>query len=220
MNDRPIKRRAFNSRLALIAAGGYALPAIGANLSATPEQVEGPFHPVNTQSDTDMDLTRIAGNDRVATGEPILVHGRVLDENGEPLENALVDVWQANHFGRYAHHRDPNTAPLDPNFQGWGLLRTDEQGLYRFKTIKPGAYPLEFLGDRGMRCRHIHYKVSHPSRKTLTTQMYFEGDPLIEQDMEIAKAPADKRHLLIASAVKDEDTGLPLYTFDVVLAAG
>jgi protocatechuate 3,4-dioxygenase beta subunit len=147
----------------------------------------------------------------------ILVRGRVVDTGGKPLSGALVDVWQANHHGRYDHPEDPNTAPLDPHFQGWGLIRTDAEGHYQFKTIKPGAYPLSFLGDDGWRCRHIHFKVAQDGHSELTTQMYFEGDPLIEQDRQIAKVQEELRHLLIAKPVADEASGLPLYRFDIVL---
>ena len=184
---------------------------------ATPTQVEGPFYPIQDQTDTDLDLTQIAGHANVATGEVILVAGQVFDSQGRPLTNALVDVWQANHHGRYSHAADRNTAPLDPYFQGWGIVRTDNTGTYRIKTVKPGAYPLSFLGEEGWRCRHIHFKISHPEASPLTTQMYFENDPLIEQDLEIAKVPATQRHLLIAKAEPEEASGLPLYRFDVAL---
>jgi len=183
----------------------------------TPSQVEGPFHPIEPQEDTDMDLTILPGHSSPATGEVILVRGRVFDNRGTPLANALVDVWQANHHGRYSHAEDPNTAPLDPNFQGWGLLNTGASGEYAFKTIKPGPYPLSFLGENGWRCRHIHFKVSSPGVRDLMTQMYFRGDPLIEQDLEIAKVPEANRDLLICDAVTDEASGLPLYRFDLTL---
>lgn len=217
MNEYTVNRRKFSGGL-VAAAGSLVLPQAALALAATPAQVEGPFHPIEPQFDTDMDLTLIDGRAESALGESILVQGRIMDASGSPLSNALVDVWQANHYGRYSHPVDPNTAQLDPNFQGWGLLRTDSDGRYRFKTIKPGAYPLSFLGGSGIRCQHIHFKVSHPDQDELITQMYFEGDPLIAQDQEIAKAPEELRHLLIAQSIEDEASGLPLYTFDVVLA--
>lgn len=202
----------------LVTSAGLAAtgPVIAA-LVPTPRQVEGPFHPAEAQDDTDLDLTIIQGHDETATGEVILVEGQVLGTDGQPLTNALVDVWQANHHGRYSHARDPNTAPLDPHFQGWGLLRTDSDGRYRFKTIKPGAYPLSFLGGDGWRCRHIHFKVIGDGHDELVTQMYFDGDPLLAQDMEIAKVPDEHKHLLIAKATKDDASGLPRYRFDVAL---
>lgn len=209
-------RRRIAAGLGVVAGAGLLSRSALAALP-TPAQVEGPFHPVKEQPDTDLDLVWIRGHDEPATGEVILVHGRVVGTDGSPLADALVDVWQANHHGRYAHPQDRNTAPLDPHFQGWGLIRTDGEGAYRIKTIKPGPYPLSFLGEEGWRCRHIHFKVNHPGADALTTQMYFDGDPLIEQDQEIAKAPAEQRHRLIASAVPDQAAGLPRYRFDIVL---
>ena len=206
------------SRLGLTAGATLMVGNLAhAALSPTPEQVEGPFHPIAKQADTDTDLCTIEGHSEPAQGEVILVRGQVTDIDGQPLEGALVDVWQANHFGRYSHAEDPNTAPLDPNFQGWGLMTTDSEGRYGFKTIKPGAYPLSFLGEDGWRCRHIHFQISRPDREQLTTQMYFHGDPLIEQDLEIAKAPEALRHTLIAQSTTDQATGLPMYQFDIVL---
>lgn len=213
-----LSRRNVTKHIAM-AAGAALITSNFANAAVlTPEQVEGPFHPIGEQSDTDLDLSMIEGHSKPATGEAILVRGRVLDPNGRPLKDALVDVWQANHFGRYSHPKDKNTAPLDPDFQGWGLIKADAEGRYGIKTIKPGPYPLSFLGEEGWRCRHIHFKVSRSGFETLTTQMYFEGDPLIAQDLEIVKAPEKLRHLLIAKSKPDEVTGLPLYRFDIVVA--
>ena len=211
-----LSRRRVATGLGL--ALGTTLIARGAQGALlTPSQVEGPFYPVQEQLDKDLDLVWVKGGERAATGEVVLVGGRVLDVDGAPLANALVDVWQANHHGRYAHPGDKNPAPLDPHFQGWGMIRTDANGRYNLKTIKPGAYPLSFIGGEGWRCRHIHFKVDHPAAEALTTQMYFEGDPLIEQDLEIRKAPAAQRPLLISSAMPDRETGLPRYQFDIVL---
>lgn len=217
--NKTVSRRDVSKQIAIAAGASLLGPGIAKALVPTPEQVEGPFHPIEEQADTDLDLTLIEGNSKTAEGEIILVRGQVFDAGGQPLTDALVDVWQANHVGRYSHPEDPNTAPLDPNFQGWGLMTTNSEGRFSFKTIKPGAYPLSFLGEEGWRCRHIHFQVSRPGFDELTTQMYFHGDPLIEQDLEIAKAPEELRHLLIAKSISDEATGLPLYRFDVVLAA-
>ncbi len=214
-----ISRRSLTKKMAIATGVGLLSPGLIIAAPVTPAQVEGPFHPIDAQSDTDLDLSLIEGHSTAAIGEVILVRGRVLDARGQPLANALVDVWQANHYGRYKHPEDPNTAPLDANFQGWGLIHTDDQGRYAFKTIKPGAYPLSFLGDEGWRCRHIHFKVSQPGYDELITQMYFQGDPLIAQDLEVAKAPPELRHLLIIKQQADTVTGLPLFDFDLTLAA-
>lgn len=212
-----VTRRDVTKHIGMAAGAALVSSRFASAAVPTPEQVEGPFHPTDEQSDTDLNLMMIEGHTEPAEGEAILVRGRVVDTDGRPLKDALVDVWQANHFGRYSHAEDLNTAPLDPNFQGWGLISTDPDGRYGFKTIKPGAYPLSFLGEEGWRCRHIHFQVSRPGFSKLTTQMYFHGDPLIEQDLEIAKASEEQRHLLIAKSTNDEASGLPLYEFDIVL---
>ena len=159
----PIRHDRRRITLGLGAALGVSLVS-AARVSAepllvTPAQVEGPFYPANKQADTDLDLTRVKGRTGAAIGEVILVRGLVQAADGRPLPNALVDVWQANHYGRYAHPEDPNPGPLDPDFQGWGVVSTDVNGRYEFRTIKPGPYSLEFLGGEGWRCRHIHFKV-------------------------------------------------------------
>ena len=151
---------------------------------------------------------------------PAAVSGRVVDADqvGHPLANARVDIWQANHWGRYAHPADRSTAPLDPNFQGIGIARTDDEGWYGFRTIKPAPYSLSAMEGSGMRARHIHFKITHESGSKLTTQMYFEGDPLIEGDIVMQDTPEDQRGLLITSPVEDEETKLPLHRFDIALA--
>jgi protocatechuate 3,4-dioxygenase beta subunit len=217
-NKKPLSRRDVVKRIGLISS--ISMMPVGSALAKviTPYQVEGPFHPVDDQADTDLDLTIINGNSESAEGKQILVQGRATDADGQPLVDALVDIWQANTHGRYSHPKDKNTAPLDSNFQGWGLIRTDDQGRYRFKTIEPGPYPLSFLGEDGWRCKHIHFKVSIPGAVELVTQMYFAGDPLIAQDLEVAKVPEEHRSLLISKPTIDEQTGLPIYQFDMILA--
>ncbi|QJQ94200.1 MULTISPECIES: protocatechuate 3,4-dioxygenase subunit beta [Halomonadaceae] len=112
-------------------------------------------------------------------GERIIMFGRVIDQFGKPVPHTLVEMWQANAGGRYRHKNDSYLAPLDPNFGGVGRCLTDEQGWYRFRTIKPGPYP--WPNDvNSWRPAHIHVSVMGPAISTrLITQMYFEGDPLI-----------------------------------------
>ena len=183
----------------------------------TPSQTAGPFYPPQPHGETDVDLTVLDGHTERAEGDVILVRGRVTDLAGEPLAGARVDIWQANHYGRYAHPRDRNTAPLDPNFQGIGIAYTDSDGGYGFRTIRPAPYPLAFVGDAGMRARHLHFKVAHEGTGKVTTQMYFAGDPLIDEDVVMRDTPRELRHLLITSPVDDEATGLPLHRFDIAL---
>lgn len=214
-----ISRRELAKRIGVAAGVGVVGAQTALADIVTPSQTAGPFYPADKGADVDLDLTQIRGHAQSAFGEQILVHGRIVDESGNPLRGALVDIWQANHHGRYAHAQDPNTAPLDDHFQGQGIVTTGEDGRYRFKTIRPGAYPLGPLGGVGWRCQHIHFKVTQPQSAALTTQMYFEGDPLIEDDLEIAKVPTEHRDFLIAKAVTDRETGLLIYRFDVVMPA-
>lgn len=218
MTSRKYSRRAIAKQLGSIAGGAALLgPAVASALARTPAQTEGPFYPPLPHAETDVDLTLLDGHSERATGDTILVRGRVTDLSGNPLANARVDIWQANHWGRYAHPGDNNPAPLDPHFQGIGIALTDSDGYYGFRTIRPAAYPLSALGDSGMRPRHIHFKVAHETAGRLTTQMYFEGDPLIEDDTVMRRTPAELRHLLITRAVEDAGTGLPLHRFDITL---
>src|SRR5688572_15377452 len=111
-----------------------------------------------------------------------LFRSRVLDDAGKPVPNTLVEIWQCNAAGRYLHAGDQHEAPLDPNFTGEGRVLTDAQGNYRFKTIRPGAYPWRNHAN-AWRPAHIHFSLFGPAWSTrLVTQMYFQGDPLLEFD--------------------------------------
>lgn len=214
-----VSRRHIAKHLGLAAGAWLVAPRLAnAAGSPTPSQTEGPFYPVNKQVDLDADLTAIAGVEGHAKGEVILVQGRVVGANQQPLVGALVDVWQANHNGKYIHPDDTSTAPLDPNFQGWAKVTTDSQGRYAFKTIKPGAYSIGPSQGAAVRCRHIHFKVAQSGYTELTSQMYFRGDPLIKDDIVMASTPESERARLIANATVDSSSGLPLYTFDIVLS--
>lgn len=166
----------------------------------------------------DNDLTRIASAD--AIGERIIVSGRVLDENGRPVPDALIEIWQANAAGRYLHKRDQHDAPLDPNFSGKGRTVTDAHGRYQFKTIKPGAYP---WGNHynGWRPQHIHFSLFGRAYATrLVTQMYFPGDPLLEFDPIFQCVPDVKARTRLVATL-DWETTVPEYAlgyrFDIVL---
>ena len=215
--ENKLSRREFTKKVSTATGLGLLSTSLVSAAILTPEQVEGPFHPIDNRTDLDMDLTLIKGHQKSAIGEILLVSGLILDVDEKPISDATVDVWQANHFGRYSHPKDRNTAPLDPNFQDWGIMNTNAMGEFSFKTIKPGSYPLSFIGGEGTRCRHIHFKVSRPGYKKLITQMYFHGDPLINQDLEVAKVPEENRHLLIRKSAVDKDTGLPSFKFDLTL---
>lgn len=205
----------FSRRTALKAAlGGLVVTASGALPAATPPQDEGPFFPKRDQADKDLDLTRIAGHDKAAQGEVHVIEGRVLDEDGKPVADALIDVWQANRHGRYAHEADPNPAPRDPDFQGWARLRTDAEGRYRVRTIKPGAYPVEAGWTRPP---HIHFKVARRGFHELTTQMYFAGEPLNDADRLLRGIPEADRPKLVVAFTTATTGAPPKGVFDIVL---
>jgi protocatechuate 3,4-dioxygenase beta subunit len=132
-------------------------------------------------------------------GERIIVTGRVLDGEGRPVRNQLVEVWQANAAGRYVHKRDQHPAPLDPNFTGTGRLITGDDGSYRFTSIKPGAYPWRNHRN-AWRPAHIHFSLfGSEFTQRLVTQMYFPGDPLFPLDPIFQSiADADARERLVA----------------------
>lgn len=152
-----------------------------AALTATPAQTAGPFRPQPPPLETDADLTLVKGGTGPAEGQVIQVTGRVLDVDGKPIRGAAIEIWQANTHGRYDHPRDVNPAPLDPNFQGYARLTTDDDGRYRFKTIKPGAYPINPMNPVAVRTPHIHFDVAG-ERTHLVTQMYFPGEALNARD--------------------------------------
>ncbi len=203
-------RRALLRAGLLAAAAGLPLVARG---GYTPTQSEGPFFPANPQDDTDADLTRIDGHDQRAAGEIIVVSGRVLDGDGVPVQDALVDVWHANSSGRYNHPADRSAAPLDPHFQGWGQLVTGTDGGYRFRTIMPGAYA---ASRDWQRPPHIHFKVRRTGFEELTTQMYFEAEPLNETDRILQALPAADREKVVVSFSPGRD-GHPAGRFDLIL---
>ena len=214
MTKRPISRRQILQG-GLLSGAGLSLIPVGSaktQIGATPPQIEGPFYPIVEQSDMDADLTQVGDSNTQALGESVTVTGRVFGDDGRPIENAVVDIWQANAAGRYSHETDPNSAPLDPNFQGWAILTTDDEGYYRFRTVRPGAYP----AARGWsRPPHIHFKVSRRGYHEVTTQMYFENEPLNDVDRLLKSLNATEQSKLVARQTGDKGA----YNFDIVLAA-
>ena len=168
----------------------------------------------------DHDLTKNARVNGEPIGERIKVMGRVMDDSGRPLPNALIEIWQANAAGRYIHKAEIHDAPLDPNFLGAGRVLTDKEGHYSFYTIKPGAYP---WGNHynAWRPNHIHFSVfGHQFDQRLVTQMYFPGDPLFAYDPIFQSTPAHARELLIANFRMDwtEAEFALAYEFNIVLS--
>jgi len=182
-------------------------------------EMTGPVYGHESVGPLDADLTKNARRNGEPLGERIVVTGRLLDEEGRPLRNTLVEVWQANAAGRYVHLVDQHDAPLDPNFLGAGRCVTDEEGRYRFYTIKPGAYP---WGNHpnAWRPLHIHFSLLGPTiASRLVTQMYFPGDPLLDFDPIYLGTPEDARQRLISRFdldVTEPEFALG-YVFDIVL---
>ncbi len=198
---------------AVLAAGRMAEAAC----ALTAPQTEGPFFPTAVR-DHDWDLTHVSGGSGRAAGEVIEVTGQVRDVNCKPLPGCVIEVWQANMHGRYAHPRDSTEErPLDPNFEGYARLATDGGGAYRFVTIIPGSYAA--IGD-WFRPPHIHFKVHAPLNPSLTTQMYFAGDPLNDKDLLLAPLSPAERSALEVSFDRTTAEGVRSGTFDPILAAG
>src|SRR5437763_6614480 len=167
-------RRRFLSKVTAGVAAVYAFNAwapgvFAEELVRTPAQTEGPFYPDHLPLDTDNDLVIVSNSLTPAVGEVTHLSGRILDAKGEPVRNALVEIWQVDHNGTYIHSACPNHDRLDSHFQGYGRFLTASSGEYRFRTIKPVAYP--------GRTPHIHFKVKRKGQETFTTQCYIQGEP-------------------------------------------
>ncbi len=208
-------------RAALVAGAALAVPgrALAELCEETPHQDEGPFYlngydrtrPVPHHSD----LTAVPGAAGLPEGEIIYVTGRVTDEACRPLRGAMVEIWQANAKGRYVHLADPNPAPKDPNFLGFGEAMTDETGTYSFKTIKPGAYPVP---GGWIRPPHVHFKVHGGLFHMMVTQMYFAGEEHNREDFLLnSVSKAEQTRLIIEPVRRPESDTQNLYVFNVAL---
>jgi protocatechuate 3,4-dioxygenase beta subunit len=168
-----VPRRQFLQRAAFTAAL-FTTPGLFADLLQTPKQTEGPFYPDHLPLDTDNDLLAINENLTPAVGEVTYVSGRILDAKGQPLRNAVVEIWQCDNNGAYLHSKTGNKDKADKNFQGFGRFVTGSTGEYLFRTIKPVPYP--------GRTPHIHYKIKRGGKELLVTQLYVQGHPGNEKD--------------------------------------
>jgi protocatechuate 3,4-dioxygenase beta subunit len=184
----------------------------------TLSETTGPAHGERSIGALDHDLTRQHSGEPL--GERIVIAGRVIDEDERPVPETLVEIWQANAAGRYAHARDTHDAPLDVNFSGAGRVLTDTDGRYRFVTVKPGAYPWN-NHDNAWRPAHVHVSIFGQSFLTrLVTQMYFPGDPLLALDPIFNSIPSERARRRLVSTF---DLGLTEparalgYRFDIVL---
>jgi protocatechuate 3,4-dioxygenase, beta subunit len=199
-------------------ASGLVLPAFwdvrGAYaqaLTATPRQTEGPFYPNKLPLDTDNDLIIVNDGVTPAIGEVTHLSGRVLDLSGNPVRNALVEIWQVDGNGRYLHTADRN-AQRDANFQGFGRFLTGSSGEYYFRTVKPVPYP--------GRTPHIHFKIKRRGAEELVTQCYIKGHPQNERDGIFRDIRDEKQRAAVEvdfAPVKDSKLGELAAKFDIVL---
>ena len=205
-------------------------PAYGSTVLRAPSQapvllphtlteLTGPVLGEGRVTEADADLTRHPGGGE-AQGQRIVVHGQVRDESGRPVPHTLVEVWQANAAGRYAHRWDGHDAPLDPNFTGVGRALTDVRGNYRFVTIKPGAYPWG-NHENAWRPAHLHFSLfGHAFTQRLVTQMYFPDDPLFGYDpiFNSVRDPKARQRLVAGFDLAATVPGWALgFRFDIVL---
>ena len=189
-------------------------------LPQTLSELTGPVYGEGAIQPLDNDLTRNAVKNGEVIGERIIVVGRVLDEDGRPVPDALIEIWQANACGRYIHKVDQHPAPLDPNFTGAGRCLTDKNGEYRFITIRPGAYPWG-NHENAWRPAHIHFSLFGANfLQRLVTQMYFPGDPLFPLDPIFNSIPDENgRQCLISEYAHDvtQPEWALGYRFNIVL---
>lgn len=218
MRDRTLHPPAFDPGYKTSVARSPRLPLL--TIQQTPSEITGPTFGHGDFGALDNDLTMNFAHGGMPVGERMVLHGRVLDENGRPVPKTLVEIWQANASGRYRHKKDVYLGALDSNFGGCGRTLTDENGYYFFRTIKPGPYPwLNYVSS--WRPRHIHVSVFGSSfSQRLITQLYFEGDPLIPL-CPIVKTIPDPDAVQRLIAVMDLNASVPMdclaYKFDIVL---
>ncbi|MBS1790940.1 MAG: intradiol ring-cleavage dioxygenase [Acidobacteria bacterium] len=216
MNNSIYTRRDFLGSAAWTLAAGTAalyVPGVFAQqLQQTPRQTEGPFYPNHLPLDTDNDLLIVNDNITPAVGTITHLTGRVLNAKGEPVRNAVVEIWQCDNNGAYLHTGTGNAENRDKSFQGFGRFVTGSTGEYYFRTIKPVPYP--------GRTPHIHYIVKQADKRMLTTQLYIKGFPGNERDG-IWKGLGQKANLVTTEfkPIKDSRLGEVAANFEIVLGA-
>lgn len=206
----------FNRRLFLASAGlglaAWTVPGAFADVIRTASQMEGPFYPDKLPLDTDNDLILVNENITPAVGKITHLTGTVLDLKGNPVRNALVEIWQCDSSGAYLHSGSDNRKKADKNFQGYGRFLTGSKGEYYFRTIKPVPYT--------GRTPHIHFKVKKDRKELLTTQLYVKGDPGNVKDGLWTRLKDDKERASITvpfEPIKESKAGEYAAHFDIVL---
>ncbi len=211
-----IQRRVFLERVALSTALFAAPGAFAEALTLTPRQTEGPFYPDHLPLDRDNDLIILGDSTTPAVGEITHLSGRVLDAKGNPVNKAVVEIWQVDNNGVYIHSASPGQDRSDPHFQGFGRFETGSTGEYRFRTIKPVPYaPGSF-----QRTPHIHVAVAVPGHETFTTQCYVKGHPMNARDGILQSVPEGKpRNAVLVEfiPIPESTTGELAAQFNIVL---
>jgi protocatechuate 3,4-dioxygenase beta subunit len=205
-------RRSFLGALAVGSAAYTVKGAFAEDLVRTPAQTEGPFYPKKLPLDTDNDLIIVNDSVTPAVGEITHLTGRILDLQGNPVRNALVEIWQVDGNGAYLHEGDSRHDKFNANFQGFGRFLTGSTGEYYFRTIKPVKYP--------GRTPHIHVKIRKAGRELLTTQCYIKGESSNERDgvyRGIRDAKARDSVTVEFAPIKDSKIGELAANFDVIL---
>ncbi len=214
LNRRKFLQFGMGSAGALI-LGSPISKAIAGACGLTPPQTSGPFFPGESKFTLENDLTKVVGASQAALGQVILITGRVVDQNCNPVPNANVEIWQACASGRYNHPNDPNPAPMDPNFKYWGENVTNANGEYSFKTIIPGPYQAD---TDWMRPPHIHYKISALGYKELITQLYFKSEAALNnKDLILLNVPAAERDSVIVDFQSMPGSDVLTGKFDITL---
>ncbi|MCS7033345.1 MAG: twin-arginine translocation signal domain-containing protein [Phycisphaerae bacterium] len=209
---RDFLRGAAVASAAIMCASWPARGAFLEELTRTPRLTEGPFYPTKLPLDTDNDLLIINDQLTPAVGEITHLTGRLLDARGNPLRNAVVEIWQVDNNGAYLHPHSANHEKLDRNFQGFGRFLTGSSGEYYFRTIKPVPYP--------GRTPHIHYKIRYRDRELLTTQCYIRGHPMNARDgiLRSIRDPRARESVLVDFVpIPDSKIGELAAKFDIVL---
>lgn len=208
----PWTRRHFLSAMTVGAAALYVPGAFAEELTRTAAQIEGPFYPDKMPLDTDNDLLII--NDKItpAVGDITHLTGKILDAKGNPIRNAVVEIWQCDNNGVYLHSGSDNGKNRDGNFQGFGRFLTGKSGEYYFRTIKPVPY--------NPRTPHIHFQVKVPKQETFTTQCYIKGHPGNAKDgvLRGVRDPKALASIMVDFApIKESKIGELAANFDIVL---
>lgn len=207
-----IDRRHFLRGITATSLALYAPGALAEELTRTPPQTEGPFYPDRLPLDTDNDLLVINDAITPAVGEITHLSGRILDVRGEPIRNAVVEIWQVDNNGAYLHQGTNNRERRDANFQGFGRFLTGSTGQYYFRTIKPVPYP--------GRTPHIHFAVKLKGREKFTTQCYIKGEPQNQRDgilRRITDPKAREAIIVDFAPIAESKIGELAARFDIVL---